>query len=74
MGDAAPTAVAAASPTPRGISKRRISFADSRGHELERVKFCDDLHYSENSDHSESEGWDEMGAPEGEDKGNCALM
>ena len=43
----------------RSALKRRISFADHHGHKLEAVKFCDDLHYSDKSDHSESAAWDD---------------
>lgn len=54
--------------------KRRLTFADHHGGKLENVRFCADLHYSENSDHSESEGWEEAAAAEGDDKNNCIIM
>jgi hypothetical protein len=48
--------------------KRKISFADQHGGELEDVHFCEDLHYSVNADHSESDGW------EGDEDGKCSIM
>jgi hypothetical protein len=56
---------------------RRISFADHHGHKLEAVKFCDDLHYSDQADHSESESWSaEDNDYEGSSRssGGCILM
>jgi hypothetical protein len=54
-------------PPPAGGGKRRISFVDlAHGAPLERVHFCEDLHYSENSEH---EDWDE-----GDDAGKCTVM
>lgn len=77
----------AAGHTPRGNSargrgestseaKRRIAFADHHGGKLENIKFCDDLHYSENADHSESD-WEETGGvddPTAVDRSNCTIM
>jgi hypothetical protein len=50
-------------------SRRRISFADQHGHDLEVVRFCDDLHYSAMSDHSQDGDWEYDS-----DRGNCSIM
>jgi hypothetical protein len=49
--------------------RRRISFADAHGHDLESVRFCDDLHYSAMSDHSQAGDWDFD-----DDRANCSIM
>ena len=49
------------------MQRRRLTFADQHGRELNNVHFCDDLHYSANSDHSQSDDWDA-------DVSRCALM
>jgi len=47
--------------------KRRIVFLDiAYGEPLEQVRYCDDLHYSENSQHVD---WDEE-----DDAGKCMIM
>ena len=46
--------------------KRRLTFTDQHGAPLEHVKFCEDLHYSENSQHVD---WDED-----DDGGKCSIM
>lgn len=70
-GDAAASARSAGS---AGSGKRKLTYADHHGGKLENIRFCADLHYSENSDHSESEGWEEAAAAEGDDKNNCVIM
>jgi hypothetical protein len=51
-------------------SRGRISFADQHGGDLEYVRWCDDLHYSSISDHSESEGAQSAYV----EKNSCAIM
>jgi hypothetical protein len=45
----------AASPPGGVVLKRKISFADQHGKMLNNIHFCDDLHYSAQSDHSSAE-------------------
>lgn len=53
--------------SPGTKEKRRIAFIDiAYGEPLEQVRFCDDLHYSENSQHVD---WDEE-----DDAAKCVIM
>ena len=48
-------------------ARRRITFADQHGRDLQLVHWVDDLHYSANADHSQSDDWDS-------DASRCTVM